>query len=129
VVELANKIVANMAAILGLAAVIFGIILVRWSYVNVQVQKLRDELNYRTREVEQKDRELADIRKEFQEIKKLQIRQEKRIDDDFEQFKQKDAQLYAQEKYIHRLETLCQRQGLTLPKRPDRKIDWEEEEP
>ena len=131
--ELTSKIAGTIIACLSVASTIFSIVLLRWLYVTVQVKGLREEikylrgeLEYEQGEIEKKDKLVVELREEMKRIAQRAENIKIVLDEDHREMVRRSAQILALREYIERMEVLCRRANVELPK-PDR-ARWEPEE-
>jgi|SRR5215213_8012208 len=112
-----EKILGFLAAILALVATVAVTYIMRW-WVPQQANKaLRAEIEYYVGRVEDKDKELAELRLQVasseQRLKALDVKMEHfRVAD-----REKNSFIFGLERYAKRLETLCTKQNIKLPPR------------
>jgi chromosome segregation ATPase len=131
-VEETGKIAGAIIACLSVASTIFGIVLLRWIYISVNVKTLRDEIGYLSREVErknkeiqEKDKELAGLRSEFSHWKQKVLEVQKLLADVQQKLIRRSAQILSMREYNERLEAVVLDLGGKLPKKD--RVNWEEE--
>jgi len=132
-VELTSKTAGAIIACLSVASTIFGIILLRWLYITVQVKSLREEIKYlrgelehEQGELEKKDKLVVSLREEAKRLAQRAENIKLVLDEDHREMVRRSAQILALREYIERVEASCRRANVALPK-PDR-ARWDTEE-
>lgn len=115
--DIAEKILGFLAAILALFATIAVTYILRWWVPQQATKALRGEVEYYAERLEDKDKELAELRLQAvsyeQRLKALDIKVEHfRIAD-----RDKNSYLFGLDRYAKRLEALCTKQNIKLPPR------------
>lgn len=128
-----GSIAGAVIACIGVASAIFGIVLLRWLYLNIQVESFRKEITYlrgewdRARDdLQRKDKELVSIREEFARFKQRVVNNEHKLAENRREIERRAARILWQQEYIERMEALCRKADLKLPRKDRAK--WDEEE-
>ena len=117
---------SNVAALVGLASLLLSVVVWRFLIPQTSIKALREELDYRLKEVAEKDRELATFRlMRKADVERLEM-DERRMNQISEGLKELRSWRYGAEQYIDHLEKQCARASLPHRKRDSFGLDGEE---
>lgn len=110
------KFAANVTALVGLGSLILAVLIWRFLIPQTSIKALRAELDYRLKEIADKDRELQSFRQMRKDDMQRLEGDEQKMHQIAEALKDYRAWHYGAEKYMEHLERVCEKAA--LPHRP-----------